>query len=402
MIELTRWRRICDYIWRDFVRAPVESLYYLAYVLYSLHIVVDRSIFSSYFFIPAGIVSNCLLLASLLLLTGKFLAQKMTIDQWLICGVMLFIFGVSTIYSNELWLFMAVFFIVTSKDISIHRMIILAAATSGIFVAWSYAAVKVGLATSLVFERNGEVRYALAFVHPNTLGMYLLVFAVSITALYFRRCIWLPVLALAVCALLNLTFTGSRTAGYISVVAIFLFLVLRAVPRYVFFRNATAVVLASLCLAMIVVSIYGMLYFSYDIPLMRSMNTILSSRLSLAHRYFEATGMQIFGNDMLFSGVDLTVEGDVRVLFLVDNTFCHMLLRNGVLPTIVFLTMLLLTIVILSMDVSRLDLVFGLVVYFVYALTETLGVHIEANVFLIALGSILIFREGRVNLWRNF
>lgn len=140
----------------------------------------------------------------------------------------------------------------------------------------------------------------------------------------------------------------------------------------------------------IIVSAYLMIAYDPSNPIQFELNKLLSGRLRLANGYFEMQPITLFGSD--FSGLPpIYWENGVPSAFVVDNAWCHLLLRFGLIPAFCFLFGYIAILIKAVRQGWWNSIFFGLVLMSIYGLCETLGIHFECNYFLFAVGAELLY-----------
>lgn len=166
---------------------------------------------------------------------------------------------------------------------------------------------------------------------------------------------------------------------------------------FLFVDNADArkiIRIASFSIAglLIFLSIFFMVIYNPSNPVLTQLNTLISGRIELSHYYLNLKPLTLFGssfNDAVPLGMDSGAQ--TPVTFLVDNSYCRLLIRFGIIPTIVFFVGVAVLAIYLCRSKRWDGLVFGLVIALLYGLSEPVAMRPDWNVFLIALGTEVIF-----------
>lgn len=366
-----------------------ESLYYLAFSFYFVICALEHTTFTEILFIPVDILQSVLQAATLMLLLLKFVMQRASFKGWAIAAALVLIGFLSWRRSGEGWLFWVSLFVVCAHGVRLRPLARLSFSLSLATVVTAMAFAGAGIIENVVATRAGVTRYAMGFSHANSLGLYLLIICMSFSVLRFGKNP-LPDLALiGVADAINLATADSRTTVLLSV-----FQAALLVSFYVL-RSETARRRARFCFGVavflvIALSVYFMVSYDAFSAWQAALNNLLSGRLNLAHRYFLMQPLTLLGSD--FSGyAPIYWENGKTYAFVVDNAWCHLILRFGVLPAFAFIVgygLLLLR----MLRGKRWDaLLFGIVLMAVYGFSETLGVRFECNYFLFALGAELLY-----------
>ncbi|MDO4291395.1 MAG: hypothetical protein Q4C41_09235 [Eggerthellaceae bacterium] len=390
----------------DPMLAP-ELLYYLAFALYFFAVVLGRTTLEDFLFVPIDDAIDALQAVVLLLLLCKFVFQRAPLSSWVLAAALVLVDFISWRQSAEGWLFWLALFVVCGEGVRLRPLaaISLVMSLTTVLVATSLASM--GFVEDVVSSRAGVVRHAMGFSHPNSLGLYLLSACVSFSVLRFGKNPLPDILLIGVADAVNLAVADSRSTVLLSFVQVLLLLVFYTVKS----ERGRGVARAGICagvLAVFALSMYLMVAYDASSGWQSSLNQLLSGRLNLAHSYYEMQPLTLFGSS--FEGFEpIYWENGEPVAFLVDNAWCHLVLRYGVVPTACLLTGMFLLFKRLVTRRRWDALLFGLTLMAVYGFTETYGIRIECNYFLFALGAELLYgpraargaQSGRNKAWEG-
>lgn len=246
-------------------------------------------------------------------------------------------------------------------------------ATIALFVA--------GIVPQTVLEADGTQIYSLGYLSPNRLAGTVVCCCMSLLILRFPRgrIGWEVPVAIAATVLVYLP-ARSTTAMLTSVVMISLYVVAMLVNQHGgrWLRGALGIGSAFFAIASVVL----MVTYTPKNPVMRQVDALLTTRITLANDYFREFGLTPFGVDI--SQLDLPVrylnENDVHAsIFVVDNAYCHLLLHYGV---VLFLC-LMVALALYWFGRRRADAVdawaFGLFVMLFFGLGETNMLFVDTN-----------------------
>ena len=243
---------------------------------------------------------------------------------------------------------------------------------------------------------SGLIRFSLGFTHPNFIGLLVLLIGVSLSVLLMREHLWVCIAVITMLTVGNYSLSHSRSSIVISFVLVTLLLV------FTFVTNQRAqriinVILVCAVVGCIGLSYYSMIFYDANSEVWQAMNGMLSGRLSLAHQYYSMYSITLFGRNYSAYTPFITDFAGQPVDFLVDNAYAHLLLRYGLIPTLLFLTAYLAVLIKLIRRSNRGNEVFlVLIVFAFYALVETYGFRIVSNYMLVALATQLLFSNSRL------
>ena len=375
--------------------AVCEVAYYLAFCLYFIDCVFDHSTFTEFLFVPVPALQSVLQFCILMLLFFKFISQRASFKGWCIAAFVVLVAFISWRRSGEGWLFWCALFVVCAHGVRLRPLawcaFVLSAATFLLTVCFAYF----GVIDNFVGVRAGVTRYSMGFTHPNYFGLFLLIICFSFSVLRFGKNPLPDILLIAVTDALNLAVADSRTCVMLSLVQVVLLLVFYFV-RSESSRRLMRRVFAAGVLLVVALSMYFMVAYDPSNPVHLALDSALSGRLRLAHGYFQMQPFTLLGSTFeQFSPIYW--ENGRPYAFVVDNAWCHLILRYGLVPAALF-SCGFFAMLFKLLNERRWDaLLFGFVLMSVYGFSETLGIRIECNYFLFAMGAELLFasRFGR-------
>lgn len=238
------------------------------------------------------------------------------------------------------------------------------------------------LGTNIVINHaNGHIRNSLGFANPNGTALMALILCIEVITLrqHFKRAtVWLVnVFGL----IIIVGIAQSRT----SMMTYMLFILL-----YVFFdykKDISELFRFLLSLVpefMFVLSyILAWMYVSHPNGLLDKMNSLLSNRLALTGYFLNNySSTTLWGQKLMF-------DKDGRHIGALDNAYVNILLRKGIIPTLVVLLILSLTIYKLG-DHKHKKYLAAFITLVVVGFTETLLFNFSYNPFLMMSVMILI------------
>ena len=75
--------------------------------------------------------------------------------------------------------------------------------------------------------------------------------------------------------------------------------------------------------------------------------------------------------------------------YLVDNSYCHLVLREGIIPTTFLLIMIIYLLIKINKNLLWNAFSLGFFIILLFSFTETVGIMVETNYFLLILASFL-------------
>ena len=367
-----------------------EVLYYLAYAVYFVQCALSRTYFTEFLFMSVDVFTSFTQLIVLLLLFSKFVMQRTSFRCWAFSALVVLIGFVSWRQSGEGWLFWVTLFIVCANGVKLRPLAKITFVLSLVILFVTMTFAQLEIIENRVLSRNGEDRYCMGFDHPNALGCYLLIACVAFSAMRFGRNPAPDLALIGVAVVLGLAVANSRASALLLMLQAVLLLVFYFVKNKAtrsHFRRCFAVAL----LLVIAVSFYFMVAYTPSNAIHAAFNKLLSGRLYLAHGYYSMQRLTLMGS---------TFEGFAPIYwssrtglaaFCLDNAWCHLVIRYGIVPAALFLLGYLALFFKLIHRRKWDALLFGLLIMGIYGFSETVGIRIECNFFLFAIGADLLY-----------
>lgn len=377
----------------------VDICYYAAFALYVLAIAIDLSMVSTPFGIPRPTFKLNIFYVVGPLLMLKYITQHNSLPQH-VAMVAAVTLGFLTWNITQVdWLFWVAMFSFAAKGINEKVIAWIVAVEVSLIAVVFYVLSSNGVIESFTLVRDRAdgtqfIRHAFGFLHPNSFGCYMLMVCLALSVIRFNKFPIVEIIFAIVFSYINVMWVDSRAA--LAVCAVFI--VMRLVMYYVKSDKIRRIVNVMALLAVIgtmLVSFWAIFYFDETDSFQVMLDKSLSSRLSLAHAYHEAIGpIKPFG--YLLAGMEGTVgNGYLIIAATMDNGFSHYLVRLGWVPTLVFCGSVI-ALYIQFIKQNRWDAtLLGLTLMLIYGISETMGVILACNYFLIAL-SCLIYPENRL------
>ena len=219
---------------------------------------------------------------------------------------------------------------------------------------------------------NGKIRPSLGFTNPNTLSEIALVMILEVFLL--RKELNRTLSALIVILSLGLIFVSrSRTTLMLLVLFLVINFVLRKTTKNVIAKKLIVTIPVICCL----VSYCFVYLYSYCVnTFLINLNYLFSNRLKIVSNYYLNYGITIFGQKVLSTPL---VGGEQ--LGSLDNGYMSLLIRFGMIITIIFLIFLSITIKRL-LDAKQYEYAACFIMFTLLGLTEFTFYIVIINVFL--------------------
>lgn len=369
-----------------------DAAFLFAFGLYVLISLVETTTFETILGFPTPQFVDVAQAVVLVLLLFKFLSQSISVPS-LIAVVSIAIIGfISWRQAQEAWLFWISLFVACSQDIKIKRVsTVLFVVTAGAVLVTVLCALA-GLIDNLVSTRAGTVRYALGFKHPNFLGIHLLLLCVTFSFRRNEKSRIPDIIMIGLMLLVNTAISDSRTSTLLLLLLALMICFYRFIKRDRT-RRILSWLLFAIVIGLVLMSYWLMIAYDPGNSIYAVINSALSDRVRLANSYFEMKRLTLFGGTYDAYAPIYWSDGNAES-FVVDNAYCHLLLRFGIVPTAIFLVGLF-GLLFKSVRRGTNDGIFlGLALMCVCGLTETFGIRIDYNFFLLEIGDCLLFPRG--------
>lgn len=363
--------------------------YYVAFFLYVSLAAVSHSTLIElplYSTIEPVVQLVILLLMALKLLTQVYDAKRLVVTV-LLLGFALVVWRTSA----EGLFFWLSLFALSSQGVhfdSLAKTALYATVTSIALVVLMYS---LGYIEGVVISRgDGTARWSLGFNHPNILALYLLRITILLAVIQWNQS---PVAA----TVFTLFFApavsmicDSRTSVAMMIAAVVIAWAIDLFRRFgknekwkTIFCIATLLTLA--CAA--ICSLAIMVIYDPSIPGMESLSDALSGRPYYANLYYEEHTPGLLGYG--YPDGPMFFTGYYEKNFLVDNSYCSMFLRWGILASILVLLGCALVVLRAARERYWSAFIYGLLIFGIYGLTETYFLAIDSNIFLVFLGTLI-------------
>ena len=357
------------------------GLFYVSFAICAFTTLMVRTTYDSVFGMPKDAFEPFAYAISALLLVLKILREREPSVRFA-GAILLLVVGTLSFWFAGSWRFSALFFFIAAgKDVSLRWLAAIALVVQGAVLAVTLPLALAGKLYSFTVWREVDgtwmPRSSYGYGHPNFLGEVFLVIALAYAALRFPRFKVPDALVYAALALAAALLVWSRTATACIVLAAALALASTRIVRSRA-RQKTAAVLALVMLcALGGFSLTMMVVYDPEVPWMAAADQALSTRLSLANRFYEVFPPTPFGRTVM------AVRLEDFVQEMPDNAYVMALVKQGIVPALCLLALVLAT-YLSAVRHARWDAcILGLAVYSVGSIMEMYAVNFTLDFFLI-------------------
>ena len=303
-----------------------QAIYYLALFIYVLSTVWNRITFSAEVESSMMILLQGFDLLAAFLLVIKLIYQGVqSVKQFLLISLLVCFGALSWIETESTAMFWLSLLIASGKNMKLRGI----SRTIFFGLLVSFLAAILGLGLGLVSDhidiRNGITRLSLGFSHPNYLGVVCYSLCLTFCLSGFTKS---RTLLIGLCSILSFVvfyFADTRT-GLFSILVFLAFVVLWPV----FQRGATVRLKRPLAIAAALLTIYSLVTMVIYTPsngLLSAINDAMTGRLYCANHFFNLFPTTLFGRTIDDASV---YAAGGWFSFMVDNAYCHLLIRYGV------------------------------------------------------------------------
>lgn len=187
---------------------------------------------------------------------------------------------------------------------------------------------------NLYFVQHGavvtdRVRNSLGYYHPNVLVYHAFVLFALFIYIYWNNIKWYHFVGITFLEAILFFLTWSKTGFICTSFMLILLGIIKYIPniKWIF----TQKILTPLISIIIVAPILAVLFYSYIGSFISPINNILQGRFSLAYKYFQHNGLNIFGRNIPES---FKIKGE---LIVIDSSYVRILFEYGIIGIILFL-----------------------------------------------------------------
>lgn len=347
---------------------------------------------------------------SLLCLAGKYILQGNSLKEHLLVATVGTAFLISAFVSGSHLLIWCYAFVACARHTSIKPISFCIFLVLIIVGAITFTGYFLGAIPSydLASTATRGTRYSLGFSHPNTLAFYLLTFQLAWISmrrefLGLRDLTFLIVFALSAHFL---TFSRTADGAFTLLIVCVISLLIRtyhstsknhgrdSIPQPLLIAIFAAI------FAIVAFSIFSMLFYDGSNPVWLKLDSISSGRLHLAHQYFNESGITAFGQSFEDSAVQNTDIHSDDITFLVDNLYCNVLLRYGLVSWILSFSGVIVALNHLKRN-GQYAWLLGISMFLLVGLFEALFFKPSFNYFVLGLHMSLYKDDISNSAWDN-
>ncbi len=317
-----------------------DLLFYIAYGVFLVFGILSTSFYYQYF---SPVYSLIKYACVAMLLLRELMIHKYNIKSLLIGGLFVVLIVITRSQSSLATITYILIFLFCARNVDFKGIVRFSAWVSLAVVLFVIVSSYLGIIQNYVYYGSSRVRSYLGFRY----SLYGPAFLFNITGLFIYlkkdKIRWFTLIALAVFNCWMFMMTGSRLSFVLSVLMILAAGFMKLFPK--FFENKKL-----LCLVMVLsfvvcfgVSMYFTVRYDESVPWQKQLNATLEGRLSLGQSAIEEYGINLFGSEIKLVGNGLDQYGEQNTedeYNFVDSFYVQILLRYGILFTIIWIILL--------------------------------------------------------------
>lgn len=373
----------------------IHIIYYIACACLIASDLIDETQFSSILGLPRNLISNAIYYVSIILYIVCLLRQTITVKRVMIWSILFAVYAYSAYTCGEDYLLIAFLAISASAGFDTRKINRIALY---IYIPISLLTIMFslgGVIESTYMNYGGVInaRSSLGFSHPNQLGRVFSVICIAVMVETLNRRSLGSTIVTVVLTVASVLFVMgvavSRTTGLILLLSLAAYIVIKLTRI-----GSRPLALASL-LALLGVVVTSVLIMIVQPVFFDQFDSMVSGRISLMQGYYSFYGVPLFGRSDFFAlGLGGRTHTGVFNYFVVDNAYAHILLREGLIPSLLFLGSIVFVYLRAFCKNIYPPMLFGLACFCVMGLTETYLFRIDINLYLFVI-PLFIYESKR-------
>lgn len=370
-----------------------DVLFFTAYIIYFTITFLDQTMFSALY--PSVLTEMAALGAVFLVLVRELLKDRMSVREYLWLILLAFFCVMVVKDSSRKYDIAWVILIYGARDIPFRRIAKISVICSSVLLAATVICAHAGIILNYYEYWNGRTRHYLGFRYCLFGPTVLFNIIVLLGWLYKDKIRWILLLVLTALGCLFYELTDSRLCFVLSLVFLVAIAVLKIwpeLPRHLKPLQMLMTISFPVCFAVSV----GVSCSYQPYGWMKSLNEKLVNRLYYGSRAIREYGISWFGQRITFHGNGLTSAGKKVSSFhysYVDCLYLQVLLRYGIIFSVIVLVLLTLTMIYLYRK-KEYYLLFIFFLLAVHAMIDDLIFYICYNTFWFVISSALWNRKA--------
>lgn len=258
-------------------------------------------------------------IALFLLIVVFIIQNKNYHTKSLIYSVMLLIIGIITfIYSKDKTILKLIMLLITFKEIDFDKFIKTDCFLKIGLLLFVVLAFFLGFTNNILVYREGILRNAFGFSHPNKIGLYLMMISLESYYIMRNKKIIIPFILSIIISSVIFLFIDSRTTLLIIILNIIFICLNKIFKNKILEKKIIEIVVKNLFLILTIITLILAHKFSFNNSFLVKLNQLLSYRISYNHYFLTNYGINIFGNFV-----------ETSKYLILDSSYLNIILRFG-------------------------------------------------------------------------
>ena len=367
-----------------------------SYITYVALLLVILYYFSGFLLINCTVLESVTKVMVVALLILRLCLIKYSKRQVVVEVLITLVLFVSWLQSRDLSLMIVWLFIIAAQNVDVRACALIGTVTLGALVALTVFASALGIIPSYYqVSPNFTLRTSLGFLHPNTLGIFVISAYIAWLVIRAPKFKLLSVLVAIPLLLFIHLYPKSRTCEVLIISAVLLYSLTcmsmscqgkgRAICLWSIGIIGVMPLVASVLIA------YG---FDADIAWMRKLNDLLSMRPELAHFFLKQMPLNLMGHNVDLLNVDYKIASS----YLVDMGYINLLIRFGLIPFMLIVIVQIFGLFTPCRVGSPTPEALGLSCFAIMGLMETTFMLVAFNYYIVIAGNRLL---GKLSMTQN-
>lgn len=316
---------------------------------------------------------------AILILFVVFLIQSKnySFKSFIYSIIFIFLSVIVTYVSKDSNILKLVLFLICFKDINFSECVKVDFYIKLLLVLLVMLLYSFNMTVNIPVYRNGVLRKAFGFKHPNKIGMYLMM--ICLDCIYLSKGKFNMYYSFVILIIITFLFmfVDSRTSVLIVILAISFIYINKITKSKIIENKLVKIGTSNLFLIMTLLTLLLTILTSNGNLLAVKINRVLSYRFTFNKYFLTQYHISLFGNNIITNN-----------MYLLDSSYINILLRYGIIMWIWIYFLFFKTINKLYND-KEFVLLIIIILLMLYGFSESFLYKITANVFLLYFGKIL-------------
>lgn len=313
----------------------VDITFFLSYSIFLFIILYNNVSFFQPSFKYLNLIGCVLLLITFLLQNQKYKIKNILKILFVVSIALITFYSGLNSNRTDFYIIELFLLIIVSKNLEFKNMIKFDFTFKFFNIIIIIFLAKFDIIENLIFYRNGIMREALGFTHPNILGAILTSTAIDLMYIYYieqKKGIF-PI-AFTLISLFIIYFIANSRASFCLLIFVFIHYMLKN-KKIIMYIKYFKPIITTMFIICSLLSLYLTHLYAINNEFGIIADKILSGRLYFNNIYLKHHSLNLFGNILYFTGNEALMYYG-RYNMILDNSYVYLLLRFGIVITIIF------------------------------------------------------------------